>query len=354
MILKSLVSKIRFGKIKTSPCVEEVDTKCRARGNKKQAGGTFYRWFTPIFSVIFEHERSELSLESKNKKSIFYKRMHHSESSANELALKAKDDVSGWCRGRLFNTICKFFKSPSSEAYVSTYPAGGKVDGLLRCARNDERQGEVGRSMIEMLGVLAIIGALSVGGIAGYSKAMEKFKINKTIEQYSYLTAGLISNLNEFKKLNCTTDWKANWQKCGLRDYVLAANLVPADWHGNSAINQLIDSDGNMVNVFSRKGNLVLDFHLGGFSYNDKGTGITPYFPVKLCRALMSDLAQPLHSVVQYVWIYKSGANNQLFYGDNYCGEGQKCLNNLTLEEINNECHGCEGGVQSCTVTLEF
>ena len=42
-----------------------------------------------------------------------------------------------------------------------------------------------GRSMIEMLGVLAIIGVLSVGGIAGYSKAMEKFKINKTIEQIS-------------------------------------------------------------------------------------------------------------------------------------------------------------------------
>ena len=40
-----------------------------------------------------------------------------------------------------------------------------------------------GRSMIEMLGVLAIIGVLSVGGIAGYSKAMMKFKINKTLDQ---------------------------------------------------------------------------------------------------------------------------------------------------------------------------
>lgn len=31
---------------------------------------------------------------------------------------------------------------------------------------------EKGRSMIEMLGVLAIVGVLSVGGIAGYSKAI--------------------------------------------------------------------------------------------------------------------------------------------------------------------------------------
>ena len=40
----------------------------------------------------------------------------------------------------------------------------------------------IGRSMIEMLGVLAIIGVLSVGGIAGYSKAMMQFKINKTLQ----------------------------------------------------------------------------------------------------------------------------------------------------------------------------
>jgi len=44
-----------------------------------------------------------------------------------------------------------------------------------------------GRSMIEMLGVLAIIGVLSVGGIAGYSKAMQKYRINKTIEQITLI-----------------------------------------------------------------------------------------------------------------------------------------------------------------------
>lgn len=38
-----------------------------------------------------------------------------------------------------------------------------------------------GRSMVEMLGVLAIIGVLSIGGIAGYSKAMEKLKWNKFV-----------------------------------------------------------------------------------------------------------------------------------------------------------------------------
>ena len=50
---------------------------------------------------------------------------------------------------------------------------------------------ENGRSMVEMLGVLAIIGVLSVGGIAGYSKAMNKYKINKTTDQVSMLVANI-------------------------------------------------------------------------------------------------------------------------------------------------------------------
>ena len=40
---------------------------------------------------------------------------------------------------------------------------------------------QIGRSMIEMLGVLAIIGVLSVGGLAGYSKAMHKYKVNEAV-----------------------------------------------------------------------------------------------------------------------------------------------------------------------------
>ena len=48
-----------------------------------------------------------------------------------------------------------------------------------------------GRSMIEMLGVLAIIGVLSVGGIAGYSKAMNKYRINKITDQVSMIAANI-------------------------------------------------------------------------------------------------------------------------------------------------------------------
>ena len=39
-----------------------------------------------------------------------------------------------------------------------------------------------GRSMVEMLGVLAIIGVLSVGGIAGYSLSMRRHRANGIVD----------------------------------------------------------------------------------------------------------------------------------------------------------------------------
>ena len=46
---------------------------------------------------------------------------------------------------------------------------------------------QTGRSMVEMLGVLAIIGVLSVGGIAGYTSAMRQYKANEIVNATSML-----------------------------------------------------------------------------------------------------------------------------------------------------------------------
>ena len=70
--------------------------------------------------------------------------------------------------------------------------------------RAQQKKAQSGRSMVEMLGVLAIIGVLSVGGIAGYSKAMSKWKINKAIDQISMIIANvqtLFSNTNDYSAL---------------------------------------------------------------------------------------------------------------------------------------------------------
>ena len=56
-------------------------------------------------------------------------------------------------------------------------------------SRHQLNEFSLGRSMIEMLGVLAIIGVLSIGGIAGYSKAMEKIHVNKIVNMISDISA---------------------------------------------------------------------------------------------------------------------------------------------------------------------
>ena len=66
----------------------------------------------------------------------------------------------------------------------------------------NKNSNQSGRSMIEMLGVLAIVGVLSVGGIAGYSKAMTKFKINKTIDQVSHLVTNIRTLYAQQKSLD--------------------------------------------------------------------------------------------------------------------------------------------------------
>ena len=53
-----------------------------------------------------------------------------------------------------------------------------------------------GRSMVEMLGVLAIIGVLSIGGIAGYTMAMNRYRANEVLNIASQV-ALLSQTMNE-------------------------------------------------------------------------------------------------------------------------------------------------------------
>ena len=101
-------------------------------------------------------------------------------------------------------------------------------------------ENQSGRSMIEMLGVLAIIGVLSVGGIAGYSKAMSKYRINKTIEQISLI----VGNIRTFFAP------QMNYEGLGLEntDKILRkAKLVPDEmWEDGKDIPQNIFG-GNVI-----------------------------------------------------------------------------------------------------------
>jgi len=105
------------------------------------------------------------------------------------------------------------------------------------------KSGQSGRSMIEMLGVLAIIGVLSVGGIAGYSKAMQKYRINKTIEQITIIAGNVRSFFapqKSYEGLNKNGTYNVA--------VIKKAKLVPDEmWDGNV----LKSVFGQPVNIFT-------------------------------------------------------------------------------------------------------
>ena len=141
------------------------------------------------------------------------------------------------------------------------------------------KNNQFGRSMLEMLGVLAIIGVLSVGGIAGYSKAMEKFKVNKLISEYNMLIFGLLEHQNNFS----VPEYSQN-----INETILALNLVPSTWKINNEM-YMEDSYGNFMfaridysSVFVRRYAFVLDLNLGGVSLDANDNEISDNFPEKL------------------------------------------------------------------------
>ncbi len=124
------------------------------------------------------------------------------------------------------------------------------------------KSGQSGRSMIEMLGVLAIIGVLSVGGIAGYSKAMTKYRINKAIEQIT-LIAGNVRTFfapqGNYKGFSCSC---GDSIACGHWDYatdqqvydgcpiIKKAKLIPDEM---LTINSSIGKMTAMTNAFGER-----------------------------------------------------------------------------------------------------
>mgnify|MGYP000419325913 CR=1 FL=1 len=127
---------------------------------------------------------------------------------------------------------------------------------------------QTGRSMVEMLGVLAIIGVLSVGGIAGYSKAMTKFKINKSMDQISMLVANIrtlfsgqrsysgLSNTNAVKFGIIPSEMDGGGGLITLPAYLMAG--IPA--HLAAGTNKVVNGTGTLVAAlkYFRNGKVLL------------------------------------------------------------------------------------------------
>ena len=270
---------------------------------------------------------------------------------------KPKND-GGWGRG--FNTCCSFFKYPSPDAKASPSPSRGegmhrpwcdKILGTRPSMTGARVANSFGRSMIEMLGVLAIIGVLSVGGIAGYSKAMRNWKMNRAAEEYSYLIQGLLEHIDCIRKISTKEEGDVHH---GLVDVIKAANLVPETWTEEitGRNDRLIDEDGNLLQIFSRSQRLVIDLYLGGRVKTDDGDVSTNFTP-EFCRTLFVNVVQPLHPALYASYFVGGGTT---LYGDAFCGAAnRKCINGLSVAEIQTACSFCSKKAGSpCGLILEF
>mgnify|MGYP004435207467 CR=1 FL=1 len=121
---------------------------------------------------------------------------------------------------------------------------------------------EKGRSMIEMLGVLAIVGVLSVGGIAGYSKAMGKYKTNHLIEQLTMLITNIRNSFigqHDFSDIN--------------NNLLINIGAVPADMYDHSrASNDILHAWNGKVTIFpseaSNNKQMAFELYVNNISKN--------------------------------------------------------------------------------------
>ena len=209
-----------------------------------------------------------------------------------------------------------------------------------------------GRSMVEMLGVLAIIGVLSVGAIAGYSKAMEKYKINKMINDYNMFIGGLMEYYYSFNNEPTYTT---------LNNAITKVNLLPANWKFLNGQDVIADGYGNWINSFvgasKRNDNshvLVVDIMLGGLSKNENNQMVSSAFAGNTCFEIFKGLVLPLREHLLVGYVYRNGASKQIqYYGDKYCGDEKACLSSMSLEDVKSICDSCDKN-RRCNVTIAF
>ncbi len=259
--------------------------------------------------------------------------------------LKSMNFLRGKCRGNRLLRCARNDAVTNGEGVL--HPWCYKILGTRPRMTGGRGANQLGRSMIEMLGVLAIIGVLSVGGIAGYSKAMEKWKINKTIEEYSALMTGLIEYKDNFIK-NSEKE-----KQIDLGEFIFAAHLVPESWGLSNKVN-ITDTNGNNLRAYFVKGRderFVFDVRFAR-AKSDKSS-----FSTNLCVAFFKDIGKPLAYMMNAIFI----TSTQVEYaGEGHCHFGDtsvdgyplRCLNDMTLSEMTDACQKCTE--KACVIYFVF
>ncbi len=180
----------------------------------------------------------------------------------------------------------------------------------------------VGRSMVEMLGVLAIIGVLSAGALAGYSKAMFRHKVNQTIDIFSKA----LQRVEELEQMDLGGDFAINSND----DYIKYGIFPECQKVGNYGCQLPV----GMVSLYNDP------FIVDGILYGS----ISVYFnSTKECAAFVS---AHWEKVIPPEWFEPTGGVEVPEYRIGYGEE-------WTTAELVDACEtGCEGNEYDCVVRI--
>ncbi len=198
-----------------------------------------------------------------------------------------------------------------------------------------------GRSMVEMLGVLAIIGVLSVGAISGYSKAMFKYKLNKHAEQMNTVINAVARNVHSFDNIK--------QDETNLTPYFIKMGEIPTEMVKANDNNFVYDIFGQAWQILY-SGDLI---YLGSYSY-DGALFLNSSDSLAICQNILTIAQEHSDNISEILLLSDNGDTgaHYMTHGDKYCSEygtydPKYCLKNLALDDIYTACaKQAKGGAQ--------
>ena len=191
---------------------------------------------------------------------------------------------------------------------------------------------QFGRSMVEMIGVLAIIGILSVGAIAGYATAMNKYKLNKQSEQIGSILDGM--HLHTEDLIRSKESMKAGTNGFNLKTTLIRLDIIPKEMIQGS----------NIKDVFGNQSGFGITVAQGYHWFETTiSTGTNKQACVNLFKIAMEKRAD-----ICRVKISRGGSEGGDIYGDKDCTDKYTCLRNMTLSDFEQKCSFCDGSTR-CT-----
>jgi hypothetical protein len=197
---------------------------------------------------------------------------------------------------------------------------------------------QYGRSMIEMLGVLVIIGVLSVGGIAGYTKAMRMYNSNQQRRQISELVLASVEVLPNLYYYKGDKDRITLAETFDALGYVPEGITLGSGWFKDKSGNLIYPyyevkskSYSLMINIQQKKAEEAEDYCLNIFSVGQQ------YADFVSSVELHDTVSENDSGVSQSGLIFRaSGNKNCSKYG------GENCVKDLTPVKIKQICNLCE------------